>query len=47
MGHERHGSGSSVAELESNRALLKQARGPGLLLLTATALLEGGVVVHG
>jgi hypothetical protein len=34
-----------VAEVERNRALLKQARGPGLLQLTATALLEGGVVV--
>jgi len=45
MGHERNGSGSSVAEVEKNRALLKQARGPSLLLLTATSLLESGVVV--
>ncbi len=45
MGHESHGSGSSAAELERNRTLLKQARGPGILLLTATYLLEGGAVV--
>ena len=45
MGHESHGSGSSVAEVERNRTLLKQARGPGILLLTATPLLESGVVV--
>jgi hypothetical protein len=45
MGHERQGLGASVAEVEKNRTLLKQARGPGLLQLTAASLIESGVVV--
>jgi len=45
MGHESHASGSSPADVERNRTLLKQARGPGILPLTAVYLLESGTVV--